>query len=139
MRGSRPVLGERGGETPPRHSTRQGPEVMYGPPPGYKRKIGIAVWSTQMYPVFLEFKTPDLDEIRCALVLTKYTGLAALFTSTGFENAGFDRCAISFVRQQTWQILQSSDHSAAAADGLRLWESRGSPSNAHRLRVHWLS
>ena len=34
---------------------RKGPEVMYGPPSCCKRKIWIAVWSTQMYPVLLEF------------------------------------------------------------------------------------
>jgi hypothetical protein len=61
--------------------------------------------------------------MRCAFALIKYTGLEALLTSPGFENAGFDRCAISFVRQQTWQKLQNSDNSAAA-DGLLLWESR---------------
>jgi hypothetical protein len=26
--------------------------------------------------------------------------------SAGFDSAGFDRCAISFVHQQTWQIFQ---------------------------------
>ena len=61
--------------------------------------------------------------MRCALVPTKYTGLKALFTSPGFENAGFDRGAISFVRQQTWQVMQTQILSAVAAGG-QLWESR---------------
>jgi len=29
-----------------------------------------------------------------------------LLCSAGFDSAGFDRCAISFVHQQTWQIFQ---------------------------------
>jgi hypothetical protein len=31
-----------------------GREHMYGPPPCRKRKMKTAVWSTQMYPVFVE-------------------------------------------------------------------------------------
>jgi hypothetical protein len=31
----------------------------------------------------------------------------AMLCSAGFDNAGFDRCAISFVHQQTWQVFQN--------------------------------
>jgi hypothetical protein len=34
---------------------------MYGPPPCRKRKMKIALGSAQMYPVFVESWTPDLD------------------------------------------------------------------------------
>ena len=30
-----------------------------------------------------------------------------MLCSAGFDNAGFDRCAISFVHQQTWQVFQN--------------------------------
>ena len=33
--------------------------------------------------------------MRCAVVLTSYTASEGLFRLTGFESAGFDRCAIS--------------------------------------------
>jgi hypothetical protein len=31
----------------------------------------------------------------------------AVLCSAGFDSAGFDRCAISFVCQQTWQVFKS--------------------------------
>ena len=30
-----------------------------------------------------------------------------MLCSAGFDNAGFDRCAISFVHQQTWQVFEN--------------------------------
>jgi hypothetical protein len=44
--------------------------------------------------------------MRCALVLLRSTAFGGVSGSTGFECAGFDRFAISYVRQQTWQVLK---------------------------------
>jgi len=41
--------------------------------------------------------------MRCTLVLFSLAGFLSLFPIAGFKSAGFDRCAIVMVRQQTWQ------------------------------------
>jgi ABC-type microcin C transport system permease subunit YejB len=46
--------------------------------------------------------------MRCALVLFSLAGFLSLFPITGFKSAGFDRCAIVMVRQQTWQESNNS-------------------------------
>jgi hypothetical protein len=78
---------------------------MYGPPLCRKRKTKVTGWSAQMYSAFVEHKLPALDGMRCALVLLSNAALEGIFTFTGFESAGFDRCVISLVRQQTWQKI----------------------------------
>lgn len=45
--------------------------------------------------------------MRCTLVLFSNAGFLSLFRLTGFKSAGFDRCAIVMVRQQTWQENQT--------------------------------
>jgi hypothetical protein len=51
--------------------------------------------------------------MRCTLVLFSNAGFLSLFRVTGFKSAGFDRCAIVMVRQQTWQENQTFLSAAA--------------------------
>jgi hypothetical protein len=46
--------------------------------------------------------------MECAALLSYLvTQALSLFRVTGFKSAGFDRCAIVMVRQQTWQENQT--------------------------------
>jgi len=61
--------------------------------------------------------------MRCAVVLTSYTASEGLFRLTGFRERRVRPLCHLLVRQQTWQISEKSDQSAAAVDGLQLWKS----------------
>ncbi len=52
---------------------------MYGPPPFCKRIMRVACWSARMYPVFVGVRTPDLNGMRCALVLFNNSALVGCF------------------------------------------------------------
>jgi hypothetical protein len=61
-----------------------------------------------MYPAFVRATALGLDGMHCTLVLFSFAGFLSLFRIAGFKSAGFDRCAIVMVRQQTWQESNNS-------------------------------
>jgi hypothetical protein len=69
-----------------------------------------------MYSAFVGVLAPGQDGMRYALFPINNAALEGLFPDAGFESAGFDRCAISFFRQQTWREIITL--SAAAVAGL---------------------
>ncbi len=71
-----------------------GPFGMYGPPPCRKRKVRVTGWSAQMYSAFVGAVAPGQDGMRRAL-FPLVMQPERLLPVTGFESAGFDRCAIS--------------------------------------------
>ena len=75
---------------------------MYGPPQNCKRKIEITVWSGPMYSAFGGVQDSWPGWIPPALF---FISVAALKASTDIRlrKRRFDRCAISVIRQQTWQ------------------------------------
>jgi hypothetical protein len=67
---------------------------MYGPPPRRKRKVRVTGWSAQMYAAFfgVDYSWPGWNALRSVPI--QLGSLGRLLPSSGFENAGFDRCAI---------------------------------------------
>jgi hypothetical protein len=68
---------------------------MYGPPPCCKRKVRVTGWSTQMYTAFVGATSPWPGWNALRSLSIQLGGLGRLLPVTGFESAGFDRCAIS--------------------------------------------
>jgi hypothetical protein len=68
---------------------------MYGPPLCRKRKMRVTGWSAQMYTAFVgvDHSWPGWNAMR-SFPIYQFS-LETLLPSTGFENAWFDRCAIS--------------------------------------------
>ena len=88
---------------------------MYGPPQNCKRKSRWRFGLRQCIRPLVESATPGHDGFR---PLSSLLASRSRRTSTDirFRKRRFDRCAISVIRQQTWQEIIHSDLSSGGCD-----------------------
>jgi hypothetical protein len=89
---------------------------MYGLPPCRKRKMRMAGWSAQMYSAFVGVIAPGQDGMRRALFPLSNAVSGRLLPDSGFESAGFDRCAISLFASRPGRKFLLSSRSRWAVD-----------------------